>query len=128
MRKLDRIFCSMEDQIELLVVERYQSTIQTFVSDYEALMSYTMGSSFRNIQKLFDKENAEEEKARIKFLYMSECEFRKYHAQWDRIWNKLRTYHHSYGFWMAQKNTEGVFVYAPNQIRNFKFQMSDYSS
>lgn len=39
----------------------------------------------------------------------------------------MRIYNKPYGFWMAQKNKENVFQYDKKDIRNFKFEMSEYS-
>lgn len=44
------------------------------------------------------------------------------------MWSDLRVYHQPYGFWMAQKFKDNVYTYPAKSVRNFKFEMSEYST
>jgi hypothetical protein len=96
--------------------------MKKYVEDYENIISqYSSEKSLKNIQKLFDTENAAEEKSRVTYYYENECKFRKYQYEWDKLWNYLRIYHQPYGIWMAQKTNPTVFTYPSTKLRNFKF-------
>jgi hypothetical protein len=83
---------------------------------------------FQAVERIFEQESIGEEETRLKYLHEHENYLRQYHSSWNELWKRLRSYHHPFGIFEAQKNSQQAFTFASDRLKNYRFKTSKYSS